>query len=119
MHDEPQTNNEHELGEVSSLSVLAARLTWMMVGPLLLAFMTYSILAQGTGWVTAWDAAFLVIVLLMLGARWVDHRSGSAMTVTGTPATDEHLRRYLRAAPAVAAGVWLVANIIGNHVISN
>lgn len=26
MHDEPHTNNEHELGEVSSLSVLAARL---------------------------------------------------------------------------------------------
>ena len=102
---------------ISSLAVLGARLTWILLGPLALLGITWGIVSQGTGWFTGLDAAFGVVVGLMLLGRWVEHRSGSATTLAGDPATPEQFKRYMALLPPLAAGVWIVANVVGNYVL--
>jgi hypothetical protein len=104
-------------GEITSLSVLGARITWILAGPLVLLGMTYGIVSGGTGWLTSLDAGFAVVVGLMLLARWVEQRSGTATTLTGQPATPEQLRRYVTILIPAAAAVWVIANVVGNHVL--
>jgi hypothetical protein len=104
-------------GEISSLVVLGARLTWIAVGPLALAGITYGIVSTGTGWLTGLDAAFGVVVVLMLVGRWVEQRSGTATTLTGEPATGQWFRRYALLLPALAVATWIVANAVGLYVL--
>lgn len=103
---------------ISSISVLAARLTWLLLGPIALLMASGVIITQGTGWTTATDAVFAAIVGLMLLGRWVEHRSGAATTAAGDPATPAHLRHYLLLLPAAAVVIWLIANLVGNHLLN-
>jgi len=98
--------------EITSIGVLAARVVWMLMGPLALLVLAYGIVRAGPGWRTAWDAAFLIVVALMIGARWVEQRSGTATTVTGEPASPVHFRRYVRVLLPVAAAGWIAANLL-------
>jgi hypothetical protein len=102
---------------ISSLAVLGARLTWMLLGPLAVLGFTWGIVSQGTGWFTGLDAGFGIVVGLMLLARWVEHRSGTATTLTGEPATPEQFKRYMTLLPPLAVAVWIVANVVGNYVL--
>jgi hypothetical protein len=104
-------------GEISSFSVLGARLTWVLAGPLILLGIAYGIVSHGTGWLTGLDAAFGIVTALMLLGRWVEYRSGSATSLTGEPATQEQFKRYMTALPLLAVAVWIIANIVGNHVL--
>jgi hypothetical protein len=105
-------------GEISSLWVLGARVTWIILGPMALLVIAYGIVSGGTGWLTALDVAFGAVAGLMLLGRWTEHRSGSAMTSRGEPATSEHLKRYVTILIPVTAAVWVVANLVGNHVLN-
>jgi divalent metal cation (Fe/Co/Zn/Cd) transporter len=102
---------------ISSLGVLGARLTWVLLGPLALVGMTWGVVSQGTVWFTVFDAAFGAVVGLMLLGRWVEHRSGSATTLTGEPDTPEQFKRYMTLLPPLAASVWIVANVVGRYVL--
>jgi hypothetical protein len=94
------------------------RLTWMMIGPIVLLFTIYAIVTNGGGWFTIGDAAYGAVVALMVGGRWMEQRSGAATTVTGDPATIEHSKRYVRILLPVAAGAWVAANVLGNHLLT-
>jgi hypothetical protein len=98
----------------SPLAVLG-RITWMIAGPIALAGLTFFILDRGTGWVTGADIAYFVVVAAMVGGRWLEFRYGTPQTAMGEPATTTHLYRYTLAAPLIALGVWVIANVIGNH----
>jgi hypothetical protein len=102
---------------ISSLAVLGARLTWIMLGPLALLGIIWGIVSQGTGWFTRLDAAFAVTVGLMVLGRWVEQRSGTGTTLTGEPTTPEQVKRYITRLPPLAAAVWIIANVVGNHVV--
>jgi hypothetical protein len=104
-------------GEITSFWVLGARLTWIIAGPVALVGITYGIVSGGTGWLTGLDAAFGVVAGLMLLGRWAEQRSGSAITLTGEPATPEQLKRYVTILIPVTAAIWVIANIVGNHVL--
>ena len=39
------------------------------------------------------------------------------MTATGEPATAEHLLRYGLAFGCLGIGIWIIANLAGNHTI--
>lgn len=117
MKTKPQPGNEVRGGEVSGGAVFLGRLMWMVLGPVLSFFIAYAIVNR-EGWFTTWDAAFGAVVALMVGGRWVEQRSGSAMTATGEPATVEHFRRYVRVLLPLAAGVWVAMNVLGNHVLA-
>jgi hypothetical protein len=97
------------------VGVLFARLTWMLLGPLALCLLCLSIVTIGRGWLTGADVAFFAVLLAMLLGRWLEFRSGQAETATGEPMTKSELLRYLILAPALALGVWVVANLLGNH----
>jgi hypothetical protein len=105
-------------GEIRSLSVLGARVTWFFLGPAALMLILVGIVSRGDGWLTALDAAFGVVVGLMILGRWVEQRSGAAMTVTGQPATVAQYRRYITRLPPAAVAVWVVANVLGNHILT-
>lgn len=105
-------------GEINSFSVLGARLTWVIAGPLALVAITIGIIRTGSGWLTGLDLAFAIAIGLMLLGRWFEQRSGSATTLTGEPTTFEQYKHYMVALVPVAAAIWIIANVVGNHVLS-
>jgi hypothetical protein len=112
-----ETADQESSRPISSLSVLGARLTWSILGPVVLLGIAWGIVSQGTGWLTGLDATFGIIVALMLLGRWVEHRSGAATTLTGERTTPEQFKRYVTRLPLLAAAVWIVANVVGNYVL--
>ena len=111
-------SNEANTGEITSLSVLAGRLCWTVIGLGILILTAYRIATAGSGWFTSLDAVYAGSVLLMLGGRWVEHRSGTARTLTDQPATAKHFRWYVVVLLLVALGVWVGANLAGNHLLT-
>lgn len=101
----------------SSISpfVMVSRLFWMLFGPMLLLLLCVYILNSGTGWVTLVDGAFFVVLGAILLARWIEYRSGHALTATGEPATAAHFRRYALGLLLICGAVWVLANLAGNH----
>ena len=99
-------------------SVILARLFWFFIGPLALVLLAYLIFSGGDGWTTWYDAAFGGVVGLMLLARWFELQSGEGQDSYGNPANASHFPRYLRLAVPIALAVWLVANVLGNHVFN-
>jgi divalent metal cation (Fe/Co/Zn/Cd) transporter len=113
----PNTEPGHEPGEITSLTVLGARLMWVAVGPFALLFLAATIISRGTGWLTLLDALFGAVVALMILGRWVEQRSGAATTVTGQRATMRHCEHYVAILTLVAGAAWVAANVLGNHVL--
>lgn len=117
MTSNPHSLNEHQVGQISSLWVLGARVTWTVLGPFALFLLSAGIVSRGTGWATALDVCFGAVVVLMLFGRWVEQRSGSATTLHGEPATLEQCKRYMIGLLLVAAALWGCANLLGNHIL--
>lgn len=117
MTSNPHSLDEHQVGQISSLRVLFARVTWTILGPFALLLLSVGIVSQGNGWATALDVCFGVVVGVMLLARWVEQRSGSATTLHGEPATPEQSKRYMIGLPCVAVALWGGANFLGNHIL--
>jgi hypothetical protein len=101
---------------IASVSVILARVMWTLLGPALAGLAALAIAMRGTGWLTPMDAFYGIVIALMISGRWVEQRSGSATTVTGSPATIHHFHRYVIILLLVSAVVWVVANVIGNHI---
>jgi hypothetical protein len=104
--------------QITTMSVLFARILWTFVGPMVLLAFTYQV-ASHRGWFTPWDAAFGILVLLMLAGRWIEQRSGEATTITGEPSTASDFRRYERILLIVTAVMWTGANIVSNHILAS
>lgn len=102
---------------VTKVTPLAARMVWFFFGPMVLMFTLWGIVSEGTGWLTVLDAVYLAIVVAMVGARWIEQRSGQAMTATGQRATWADFRRYATVLVPVAVGAWIAANAVGNHLL--
>ncbi|MFO0974172.1 MAG: hypothetical protein U1A27_12150 [Phycisphaerae bacterium] len=104
--------------EITSLTVLFARLTWVFFGPVAMLLALARIASLRTGWLTGLDLFCGVVLALMLLGRWVEHRYGTATNARGEPATAAQFRRYMIALPLLAAGLWVAANIVGNYLPS-
>lgn len=88
---------------------------WIMLGPGILFLLGLSIARGGGGWFTLKDIAFVAVLAGLVLGRFVEFRGGDPRTATGEPATREHLRRYIVLILTIGLGVWIVANLIGNH----
>jgi hypothetical protein len=97
------------------MSVLFGRFLWMMLGPCLLVMLAVSILTAGSGWLTGLDVLYFIVLAFTLLGRWWEFRGGNPLTSTGEPATMDHLRRYCVVMSSVAVGLWILANLVGNH----
>jgi len=112
-----KTDRQMRADGITSASVLLARVMWMALGPMLLMVTAVGIVLRG-GWLAPWDAAFGIVLFLTIGGRWLEHRSGSAKTMDGEPATDANLHQYIRVMLPLAVGIWVTANVLGNYVIA-
>jgi hypothetical protein len=101
-----------------SASAFVGRIFWMMAGPLCLALLAFHIIQSAAGWATWADLAYLTVLVGIMVARWVEYRGGSPRTAEGQPATWGHLRRYVAAVIPFGLGVWVMANVIGNHLLN-
>ena len=102
----------------NSLFVMFSRVYWMAIGPAILVLLALNIINRGNGWFTPVDFAFLALLGVLLLARWIEFRGGDPHTSTGEPATPEDLRRYALYAILIGLGAWVVANLIGNHLLA-
>lgn len=100
----------------TSVGILSAHLFWIAIGPCALAILLFSIAQAGSGWLTGLDLGLFAVVILTLGARWIDQRSGQSTTVYGEPASWADYRRFAMTLPLVAGVAWVMANVIGNHL---
>jgi divalent metal cation (Fe/Co/Zn/Cd) transporter len=109
--------SQDNAGGITSLSVLGARLTWVILGPIAFVLLVVGIVQRGNGWLTGLDGLFGLVVGLMILGRWVEQRSGAATTLTGNPATLQQCKRYIAILSGVAVVTWTAANILGNHIL--
>jgi len=103
---------------ITSIKVIFARLFWMLLGPVFLAISLYHIATAGTGWATFADLLYFIILGGMILGRWVEFRGGNPRTTTGEPATPADLRRYVLAVAVGGPVCWVLANLIGNHLLA-
>jgi len=103
---------------VTSLSVVLGRVFWMMVGPLALVLTIYSMLTSGAGWRTLADLLYFAILGGMILGRWLEYRGGNPQTSAGDPLTPAGLRRYILSIIILGPIVWVLANWVGNHLLT-
>jgi hypothetical protein len=101
----------------TSFPAFAGRLIWMIVGPFALAVCALGIAGQHDGWLGPPDLIYFILLAGTLAGRWMECRSGPALTATGEPATAEDLRRYARGLGLLGLGIWVAANLVGNRVL--
>jgi hypothetical protein len=104
--------------EITSLWAIFSRVYWMMIGPLGLVLLAFTIIRAGTGWLTWIDLGYLAMLGGMLLARWWEFREGRAKTTDGQPAAPADLRRYVQQAASLGLVMWVVANLLGNHLLN-
>ena len=106
-----------QTSSTTPLWAVLGRVFWMMVGPLSLMLTVYFIVSSGTGWRTAADVLYFVILGGMPLGRWLEFRGGRPLTSSGEPATPAHLRRYVLLVLILGPALWIAANVLGNHVL--
>jgi hypothetical protein len=87
------------------------RLFWMALGNVALVGAALAIY-KSTGWSIA-DLAFLLIVGLLIGARYIDIVRYQGKTADGEPATRAHLKRYVLWLLVTAIALWAVTRALG------
>lgn len=103
---------------ITSIPVLLGRIFWTLIGPVFLALSLYYLATAGTGWLTFADLLYFLILAGMLLGRWLEFRAGNPQTTTGEPATPADLRRYVLMVTVGGPALWVVANLIGNHLLA-
>jgi hypothetical protein len=118
MTNDCSPENKKDQVATTSLGIVGVHLLWLFIGPFALLLFLMNIARTGSGWLTGLDLGLLIVVILMLCARWIDQRSGQATTVYGEPSTWADFRRYALTLPVLAGVAWIVANVIGNHILT-
>jgi len=117
MNSNDDKRDPNESGSVTSITVLGTHLFWFAIGPLIMLFILWEISTVGSGWTTVLDAVFFSVVVLMVCCRWLDQRSGQGTTGAGERSTWRDFRRYALTLPMLAVPAWIVANLVGNHIL--
>jgi hypothetical protein len=96
----------------NTLSGCGVRFFWMLVGNMALFFLAISI-GQTAPFKLSWrDAAFLVVVLALALARFVDISFLDGRTTEDKPATLADWRRYTVWLLAAGVAVWFAAHAL-------
>ncbi|HEY0982864.1 MULTISPECIES: hypothetical protein [unclassified Schlesneria] len=101
---------------ITSLWVLTGRVAWLFAGPVVLGFLVMSMLQRRDGWIAGTDLAFLIILAVTVGARWLTYNAGDTSNSNGEPTTEAQLRTYSFSFLTGGVVVWILANIVGNHL---
>jgi hypothetical protein len=117
MQDKTKALEPGKTGKSGGAGATLCRLMWMFIGPLSLGIIGYRTVAQGDGWFALRDVGCTITLALMIGARWLELRSGTAETATGEPATIEHFKRYVVILLPVATVLWIATKVVGNYLL--
>ncbi len=98
------------------MSLLIARTVWIMFGPLFLLVCAGKIVTTDDGWLGFTDIAYLAGLAVIILARGFEFYKGDPRTSTGEPATKDDLRRYVLLTILLGIGIWILANLVGNHL---
>lgn len=98
----------------TSLIGIFARLFWMMAGPAILLLLAYTLASNEKGWLAPSSIAFLVVLAGVVIARWLDPH-----TSEGEPTTPAHLRKYMVSTVGMGLLAWVIANLLGNHLLAS
>ena len=93
-------------------------MTWQFLGPACLGVATAGIVRLGGGWATPNDAIFAVLVGVILPGRWMEMRSGTAMTAEGKPAKSSKFGRFVSVLMSMVLCIKVTATILGNHTLT-
>ena len=91
------------------------RLTWVALGPALLAVTTSHIFLEGTGWHTAADYVFFTILATMILGRWLEVLRGVPLISFDEPTTRRDFYCYVAVVLVVGMTIWIFANAFGNR----
>jgi hypothetical protein len=91
---------------------------WLFVGPMGMLLTLATIVQRGTGWATGHDATFFVFLAAAIVARWIDYLTGDPVTSGGEGAPPGAARRYTMLVVSLGVVGWVLANVIGNHLLS-
>lgn len=96
--------------QATSVGVVAARVLWMLIGPLSLTSVAIIIMETGYGWFAIRSILYLVALAVTIVARWLD-----PVTSDGELTTPSQ-RRFTATWTLIAGLVgWAAANVIGSH----
>lgn len=88
------------------VSMLIGHLAWLAVGPISLVGAAIAVLSRKGEWFTPFDLAFPLVIILMVGGRYLEQKTGHATTSTGEPSTWENFERYTKKAIPIVIVVW-------------
>ena len=86
-------------------------LAWNIGGSAALVILWAIILRVRPWTLTIWDALYWVVVLGMIGARYLDYARFGGLTGTGEPSTARNVRNYAAGLIAVSAVLWSLAQV--------
>lgn len=85
-----------------------ARLFWMFAGPAVLFLLALTIAQKEEGWFGPASIAFLVVLIGVIIARWVDFDNAY-----GEPTTPAEIRTFTAGAIFVGFVGWVIVNVLG------
>lgn len=112
-------NNPNDQPATATFGALVTRVTWFCLGPAAILLALCGILSTGSGWATALDAIYFAFVGVVIWCRWTEQRSGRGATIYGEPTTWDDFRRYVKTLLPLAIGAWVIANLLGNHILQD
>jgi hypothetical protein len=98
--------NSDERKQASGWGCLV-RLTWTLLGLTGLIFSIYGVWISRHGGITWHDYLFWMVIVIMIGARYLDIALMGGQTVTGKPATRAHWRRFTLILLVGGLALWL------------
>ncbi len=97
-------------------SVLFARLAWAMIGPCVLLAAAVQA-AKSPHWLTLWEGVYLLAIVMMIGGRYVEQKSGHGTTLYSEPSTWGHFRAFALKTLVFSVAFWIVARSSGMYFL--
>lgn len=111
MNRNPDAQAPTQAAEITSIWVFLARLFWVILGPMTLLLVLLGLILNKPEAVSGLDAFYGIVVLLMLGGRWIEQRSAAPKTASGELSTPESFRRYICILIPVSIIAWGAAKV--------
>ncbi len=110
-HSSLDASSQDAPNEPASALGCLLRLIWMLLGNAGLVALALLITKQPRWSFSFLDAAYALLVLGLLGARFADITRFGGMTTSNEPATLKHFSRYAPRVVLIAAAMWILAHL--------
>lgn len=92
-----------------------ARIFRLLMGPGVLLLLGLSIVNRGVGWAGPHNLAYLIVLALIMLARWYEFRENPT-TSAGEPASPADLHKFLAGSVVIGGGLWCAFNLLGGYL---